>query len=328
MDTKKKLNRSLYKDNTINTEYQNKTMSENANHNLASEFKRHPDRAQWLVTKVLPAMEKHFEDFDSNFVISTLTEDTLDARKIKNLYNKQQNKKNKFTPDIKRAQPAYQFFCKANRTQLQEQNPDVGFGDINKMLGDMWAGLNDKEKKPYEKDADKDKKRYQQEYDHAKEEAISSGAFKPDKYEGIKKPKTSYLFFSTDEAVRKRFNKKAGGDIKELMRILGKEWGKMTQKDKQPYVEMAAEDKERFVAEKSAADKKYAKLQKSLEKNKQSDNENENEDNDVETDEEAHVPAKKAAKSKASKSKPSKGKKSAGKKKAKKSVSSDEEDEE
>lgn len=299
-------------------------MSEISNHNLASEFRKHPDRAYWLLNKVLPAMAGQFEEFDIDMVVGQLTDDTMTSKKIKQNYNAHQRKQNKFTPKIQRARPAYQFFCNANRTQLKQENPDMEFGDINKMLGDMWANLGKKDKKPFEKEAEKDKERYNTEFKKAEEEAIANGSYKPDPLKGVKKAKTSYLCFSTDENVRNKYKKEAGDDIKELMRLLGKKWRKMSEKERKPYVEQAEEDKVRYEKEKAVALKRHSKLQASLNSNKQSDNEEVESENDNE--EEVHVPAKKT---KPSSKKPSSKKPSSKKttKKPKQSVSSDEEEE-
>lgn len=310
-------------------------MSEISNHNLASEFRKHPDNAYWLLNKVLPAMEKHFEEFDIEFVISTLTDESMTPKKIRQNYNQHQKKQTQFDPKITRARPAYQFFCDANRAELKEKNPDINFGDVNKMLGDMWANLDKKSRKQYDKEAEKDKERYQKAFQKAEDEAIANGSYTPDPYKNVKKARTSYLCFSTDQNIRNKFKKKAGNDIKELMKLLGTEWRKMGEEERQPYVELADEDKARYMKEKAAATKKHEKLQASLKNNQQNkpesdaeadvdgdaivdDNENDN-DND-----EVHVPAKKVAPKKKSKpvKKLSKGKKS------KKSVSSDEEPEE
>lgn len=297
-------------------------MSEGSNHNLAAEFRKHPDRAKWLVDKVLPAMEKHFEDFDVNFVVGTLTDDNMDVKKIKSLYHSYQKKQNSFHPkDIKRARPAYQFFCNEKRKELQEENEDVGFGEINKMLGQMWGDLSEKERRPYEKQAEKDKARYTKEFEAAKQKAIARGEYKENPLKSLKKPRTSYLCFSTDPSIRKKWAKKSGGDIKELMKILGHQWKKMNEEEKQPYVDMAEEDKARYEKEKEVALKKHKKLQESL----QHQNDNDNDDDEDEPAPKQNKAKKPASKAKKPASKNTKAKKP--KKPVKKpSVSSDEDE--
>ncbi|KAJ2359749.1 Non-histone chromosomal protein 6, partial [Coemansia sp. RSA 2607] len=73
-------------------------------------------------------------------------------------------KRSKKDPNApKRALSAYMFFSQAKRTTVKEQNPDASFGNIGKILGDMWKKMSDDDKKPYNKQADADKKRYEAE---------------------------------------------------------------------------------------------------------------------------------------------------------------------
>ncbi|KAJ2017691.1 Non-histone chromosomal protein 6 [Coemansia sp. RSA 455] len=60
----------------------------------------------------------------------------------------------------KRALSAYMFFSKAMRKTVQEENPEVSFGQIGKILGDKWKNLSDAAKAPYNAEAEKDKVRY------------------------------------------------------------------------------------------------------------------------------------------------------------------------
>ncbi|KAJ2227778.1 Non-histone chromosomal protein 6 [Coemansia sp. RSA 1722] len=61
----------------------------------------------------------------------------------------------------KRALSAYMFFSQANRKTVKDDNPEATFGNIGKILGDMWKGMSDKEKAPFVKQAEDDKKRYE-----------------------------------------------------------------------------------------------------------------------------------------------------------------------
>ncbi|KAJ1818399.1 Non-histone chromosomal protein 6 [Coemansia sp. S610] len=60
----------------------------------------------------------------------------------------------------KRALSAYMFFSKAMRKTVQDENPDVSFGQIGKILGDKWKGLSEAAKAPYNAESEKDKIRY------------------------------------------------------------------------------------------------------------------------------------------------------------------------
>ncbi len=277
-------------------------MSEGAaNINLAPEFRKHPDRAKWLVEKVLPAMKQHFEDFDVNVVVSALTDDSMDVKRIKSLYNSHQRKQQKFQADgIKKPRSAYFFFCDEKRTELKSENESLDFGGVNKKLGDIWSNLSEAEKKPYEDQASEDKQRYDEEYESAKKVAIDKGEFKENPMKNIKKPKTSYLCFSTDKAVRNKYAKQAGDDNKKLMKILGDVWKAMPEKQKKPYIDEAEKDKQRYNKEKSAMEKKLEKEGKSVSHSKSvSDNEESDQNSGNESNDENSKPKKQSSSSKA-----------------------------
>ncbi|KAJ2159108.1 Non-histone chromosomal protein 6 [Coemansia sp. RSA 552] len=63
----------------------------------------------------------------------------------------------------KRALSAYMFFSQDKRNSVKEENPDIAFGDIGKVLGKMWREMDDSEKQPYVEKAAEDKKRYEAE---------------------------------------------------------------------------------------------------------------------------------------------------------------------
>mmetsp|Transcript_22639 Transcript_22639/g.31579 ORF Transcript_22639/g.31579 Transcript_22639/m.31579 type:complete len:87 (+) Transcript_22639:143-403(+) len=60
----------------------------------------------------------------------------------------------------KRALAAYMFFAKENRSIIKEENADISFGDIGRMLGQRWADADADTKKKYQDMAAKDKVRY------------------------------------------------------------------------------------------------------------------------------------------------------------------------
>ena len=66
-----------------------------------------------------------------------------------------------------------------------------------------------------------------------------------------KRPTTSYMYFSNErrEAIRKE---KPGTSITDCSKIIGTEWKALTEEQKQPYIEMATKDRERYNGEKAA----------------------------------------------------------------------------
>eukprot|EP00164_Ancoracysta_twista_P000548 GFYU01000731.1.p1 GENE.GFYU01000731.1~~GFYU01000731.1.p1 ORF type:complete len:131 (-),score=63.44 GFYU01000731.1:335-685(-) len=70
-------------------------------------------------------------------------------------------KKDKDAP--KKGLSAFMFFSKEQRDTAKKNNPDASFGDIGRILGEMWRQATDKDKKKYEQMAEKDKARYEKE---------------------------------------------------------------------------------------------------------------------------------------------------------------------
>ncbi|GAB7346549.1 hypothetical protein MBLNU457_5227t1 [Dothideomycetes sp. NU457] len=63
----------------------------------------------------------------------------------------------------KRSLSAYMIFANEQRDKVREDNPGIKFGEVGKVLGSKWKGLNEKQKAPYEAKAATDKKRYEEE---------------------------------------------------------------------------------------------------------------------------------------------------------------------
>eukprot|EP00271_Cylindrocystis_brebissonii_P022520 TRINITY_DN86_c0_g1_i1.p1 TRINITY_DN86_c0_g1~~TRINITY_DN86_c0_g1_i1.p1 ORF type:complete len:117 (-),score=41.89 TRINITY_DN86_c0_g1_i1:809-1159(-) len=60
----------------------------------------------------------------------------------------------------KRPLSSYMFYTKKRRETIKDTHPDAKFGEVGKIMGEEWKALTDKEKKPYEKQAEADKQRY------------------------------------------------------------------------------------------------------------------------------------------------------------------------
>jgi len=76
----------------------------------------------------------------------------------------------------------------------------------------------------------------------------------------VKKPTSAYLYFVSDY---RKILKKRGKEInkvQEVAKLCGIAWKSMTDEEKAPYLAKYATDKERFLKEKEAEDKKSGKL--------------------------------------------------------------------
>ncbi|POY70702.1 hypothetical protein BMF94_6285 [Rhodotorula taiwanensis] len=63
----------------------------------------------------------------------------------------------------KRNLSAYMIFSQDKRAEVKEENPDVSFGELGKLLGAKWKSVTPEEKKIYEDKAAADKTRYEKE---------------------------------------------------------------------------------------------------------------------------------------------------------------------
>ncbi|KUI60451.1 Non-histone chromosomal protein 6 [Cytospora mali] len=75
--------------------------------------------------------------------------------------DKRRTKKDPNAP--KRGLSAYMFFANEQRQSVRDDNPDVTFGQVGKILGERWKALNEKQRAPYDAKAAADKKRYEDE---------------------------------------------------------------------------------------------------------------------------------------------------------------------
>jgi len=75
----------------------------------------------------------------------------------------------------KRGLSAYMFFSQEHRKSVQTENPDAGFGEIGKILGERWKNMSDTEKTPYTKKAAVDKQRYENEKAAAAGGGVAAG---------------------------------------------------------------------------------------------------------------------------------------------------------
>ncbi|EFE37606.1 hypothetical protein TRV_07738, partial [Trichophyton verrucosum HKI 0517] len=63
----------------------------------------------------------------------------------------------------KRGLSAYMIFANEQRAAVREENPNITFGQVGKVLGERWKALSDKQRVPYEEKAATDKQRYEDE---------------------------------------------------------------------------------------------------------------------------------------------------------------------
>ena len=89
-------------------------------------------------------------------------------------YHRRERKKNDPLAQVKRHRTAFSFFTQERRNTIAQNNPNLGFGQISKLVGQEWKSLTDKAKAKYKKQETADRKRY----DKAREEIMKDIASK------------------------------------------------------------------------------------------------------------------------------------------------------
>lgn len=211
------------------------------------------------------SIEKHFENIiKNNESINDLlnTWNSKDNKKaldkiLKKFSSSRKKKGSKKGP--KKAHSAYLYFCQAERPKIKKDKSELSPTEILSECGTRWSLIKDKPKmiKKYQDLADKDKDRYKKEMEtFIPDESESSDDEKPKKKRksnGLKKNKTAFLFFSSDE--RQKI-KDEGLEIsaKEILTEIGGRWKVFQESNPngvKKYEQMASEDKIRYENEKN-----------------------------------------------------------------------------
>jgi len=91
--------------------------------------------------------------------------------------NKRKRQKEEGAP--KRPITSYMFFSQEKRNEVKNDNPDASFGDLGKIIGNLWKNISPEEKEKYEKKAREDKERYKREMEEFERKKKASGISSP-----------------------------------------------------------------------------------------------------------------------------------------------------
>ena len=170
----------------------------------------------------------------------------------------EKKKRPKKDPDApKKPMAAYMFFSSDFRDKVKAQHPNASFGELGRMLGDMWKAMDERQKAPYEKKAVADKERYQAEkkvWDARPKPPVVRGAQgKRSKKDpnAPKKPMGAYMFFCAANREQLKANN-PNATFGEIGRMLGDMWKQIDERNRVPYQKKADTDKLRFEKEKKA----------------------------------------------------------------------------
>jgi HMG (high mobility group) box len=182
---------------------------------------------------------------------------------------RKRRRKKKSHPDKpKKGMSAFMLFCKDNRPKVrQEFDGQLTFGQIGKKLGEMWRATETSMKDEYKKRSDEDKLRAQKllarwytthpETSSESEDDTRSRRRKKDP-NAPKGAISAYFFFCRKyRPIEKSKNPEI--TFTELGKNLGAMWKQLTPEEREPFVQQAAADKERYDREKEEYDRTHPK---------------------------------------------------------------------
>jgi hypothetical protein len=151
---------------------------------------------------------------------------------------KKQRRKKKDPNAPLRPKSAYMFFMQENRADIiARKNLDKKkITDVGRAVGQAWAGMSNKDKKPYQAKSDADKARYQKDLKNW------------EKTKGPKKPMSAYMFYVQDTRPRLQKENPSFG-FSALGKLLGTGWKALSKPAKGKLEKKATLDKERYKAE-------------------------------------------------------------------------------
>ena len=190
---------------------------------------------------------------------------------------KKQKKMPKGDPDApKKPLSSFMLFGNEMRNKIKEENPNLSFGEVGKVLGQKWKALGSEEKARFDGLAAKAKEDYNIEYEAYMQseerkqwegkmmaefgtipgtKAKKTKSKKEAKQKAPKKARSAFMFFVQAERPRiKEANQTAS--FGQMAGIMSKAWSTLTDEEKAPYNEKARADKVRATEEMAAWKKK------------------------------------------------------------------------
>jgi len=185
-------------------------------------------------------------------VIKAITKDDSPKKKKKGPTTKDPNKP-------KKAQSGYMFFINQERQNIiKKYNLNSSkIAEVAGKAGEVWKGMSEAEKKPYEDMAAKDKLRHEKEsaaYVPDPSQFVTKKGAKPEKDPNApKRATTGYFFFLGENRAKiiAEHNLNAS-KIAEVTKKAGELWGGMSDAQKKPYMDKAEADKSRYEREMAA----------------------------------------------------------------------------
>jgi len=162
----------------------------------------------------------------------------------------------------KRPLTAYMLFSQEKRADIKNNNPNVSFGEIGKLLGQAWQQLSPEDRKPFEENAKvakakylDDMKEYKEKHPEGSDEERpkkrqkkGKGSRKKKDKNAPKKPCSAFFWFSKEQRPLIK-EKNPNATFGDMGKLIGEAWRALTEEDKKPYAQKATEDKQRYQIE-------------------------------------------------------------------------------
>tara|TARA_A100001015_G_scaffold147430_1_gene163477 strand:+ start:764 stop:1243 length:480 start_codon:yes stop_codon:yes gene_type:complete len=149
------------------------------------------------------------------------------------------NKKKRDPLRPKRPLTAFMRFSTFKRSELKKKHSDLSMTELSKLIGEAWRNASDEEKRPHQEQAAEDHEEYRVKMEKYKE-------MKP------KRPRTAYAFYMKINR-QSIANKYPDKNPRELMQYVAAAWKACGTTEKDKYIKMAAEDRQRWSEQKTSS---------------------------------------------------------------------------
>ena len=199
------------------------------------------DQERWNTTE-------NQENF--NKLIMNLVNNKKMNKKMKKAFKKSMEKDNESVSRPKKVKSDYICFCIAKRPEIKEKQPELTNKAITTELGRQWqlVKTNPSELQIFKEMVNKDKERFQIEMSN--QPTTEKKTKKTKNVDGVQKNLSGYIIFCKDmRATVKTENPDINN--KQIMTEMGARWKNADPETKKKYEQLASEDKERYLREKS-----------------------------------------------------------------------------
>ena len=226
------------------------------------EFRKNPPHALKIYSQFFLPMKNFLEgqiktlkldvDIDHLYPINEAWE-YFCTEPISNLNKRKNRMKRKEAPDghLKRPMSAYMWYINSQRESYVKKNPTAKLTEISIELSKLWRALTPEEKEIYEQKFTDDKERYTREREAIHDKIKEDNKDIPEK---PKSPLSAYAYFMKDESIRDKLKAEhqkmiAEGINKSWLQFIPIKWKALTEKEKEKYEKLAADDTNRFTTE-------------------------------------------------------------------------------